>query len=36
VGAFLSPPAWGDTFMTAGFGGLHIVFGIVIWRKHGG
>jgi len=36
VGAFLSPPAWGDVFMAAGFGGLHIVFGIVIWRKHGG
>lgn len=34
--ALLSPPAWGDAFMAAGFGGLHIVFGIVIWRKHGG
>lgn len=36
VAAFLSPPGWGDAFMAAGFGGLHIVFGIVIWRKHGG
>jgi len=34
--AFLSPSGWGDAFMAAGFGGLHIVFGIVIWRKHGG
>ena len=34
--AFLSPAAWGDAFMAAGFGGLHIVFGFVIWRKHGG
>jgi hypothetical protein len=34
--AFLSPPSWGNAFMAAGFGGLHIVFGIVIWRKHGG
>lgn len=34
--AFLSPPAWGDAYMAIGFGGLHIVFGIVIWRKHGG
>ena len=34
--ALLSPPGWGDAFMAAGFGGLHIVFGIVIWRKHGG
>jgi len=29
-------PAWGNAFMAAGFGGLHILFGIVIWRKHGG
>jgi hypothetical protein len=36
VAAFLSPPAWGNAYMAAGFGGLHIVFGIVIWRKHGG
>lgn len=34
--ALLSPPAWGDAYMAAGFGGLHIVFGMVIWRKHGG
>ena len=25
-----------DAFMAGGFGGLHIAFGIVIWRKHGG
>ncbi len=34
--AFVSPPGWGNAYMAAGFGGLHIVFGIVIWRKHGG
>ena len=34
--ALVAPPAWGDAFMAAAFGGLHIVFGIVIWRKHGG
>lgn len=34
--ALLSPPSWGDAYMAAGFGGLHIVFGLVIWRKHGG
>lgn len=34
--ALVSPPSWGDAYMAAGFGGLHIVFGIVIWRKHGG
>lgn len=36
VAALLAPPAFGDAFMAAGFGGLHIVFGILIWRKHGG
>jgi len=36
VAALLSPPGWGDAYMAAGFGGLHIVFGIVIWMKHGG
>ncbi len=34
--ALLSPAAWGDAYMAAAFGGLHIVFGTVIWRKHGG
>ncbi|SVC26735.1 uncharacterized protein METZ01_LOCUS279589 [marine metagenome] len=36
VCTFLSPSAWGDIYMAAGFGGLHILFGTVIWRKHGG
>ena len=34
--ALVSPPSWGDAYMAVAFGGLHIVFGIVIWRKHGG
>jgi hypothetical protein len=34
--AFLSPATWGDAYMAGGFGGLHIIFGVVIWRKHGG
>lgn len=34
--ALFSPASWGDVYMAAGFGGLHILFGIVIWRKHGG
>jgi hypothetical protein len=34
--ALLSPPAWGDGFMAAGFGGLHMIFGLVIARRHGG
>lgn len=34
--ALLTPPAWGDAFMAAGFGGIHIVSGFVIARRHGG
>lgn len=34
--ALASPTNWGDAYMAAAFGGLHIVFGLVIWRKHGG
>lgn len=34
--AFFAPAAWGDLFMGAGFGLLHIVFGIVIARRYGG
>ncbi|MEW6733778.1 MAG: hypothetical protein AB1489_20790 [Acidobacteriota bacterium] len=34
--AFFCPLAWGDAFMAAGFGGLHIIFGFIIARRHGG
>lgn len=34
--ALFSPYAWGDWYMAMGFGGLHIVFGSVIARRHGG
>lgn len=34
--ALLGPPGWADWFMAAGFGGLHIVFGVVIARRYGG
>ena len=34
--AFLAPASWGDVFLAIGFGGLHIVFGFHIGRKHGG
>ena len=34
--ALLAPPSLGNVFMAVGFGGLHIAFGAIIWRKHGG
>ena len=36
AGAFFGPPAWGDALMAAGFGALHIIFGIHIARRYGG
>jgi hypothetical protein len=33
--AFVAPAAWGGWWMAAGFGGLHIVFGLVIARRYG-
>ena len=34
--ALASPGAWGTAYMAAGFGGLHVGFGLVIARRHGG
>jgi hypothetical protein len=34
--ALFTPAAWGNYLMAAGFGGLHIIFGIIIARRHGG
>jgi hypothetical protein len=34
--ACLAPPGFANWFMAAGFGGLHIFFGVIIARKYGG
>jgi hypothetical protein len=34
--ALVSEPTWGDPLLAAGFGGLHLIFGVHIARNHGG
>lgn len=34
--ALATPAGWADAWMAAGFGGLHIGFGLLIARRHGG
>jgi len=34
--AVLAPASWGNWFLAAGFGGIHVLFGFFIARRHGG
>jgi hypothetical protein len=34
--ALFCPQTWGDGMMALGFGGLHVIFGAIIARRHGG
>ena len=34
--AFALPASWANGLMAAGFGGLHVIFGWIIARRHGG
>jgi len=34
--AMLVTPGWNEALMAIGFGGLHVFFGLLIARKHGG
>ena len=34
--ALFCPLTWGTAFLGAGFGGLHLIFGIIIARRYGG
>jgi hypothetical protein len=34
--ALFAPPAWADALMALSFGGVHIVFGLLVARRYGG
>ena len=36
AGALFASAVWGNGFMAVGFGGIHVLFGILIARRYGG
>ena len=36
IAALVTPPGWGNAWLGMGFGGLQLVFGLYIARRHGG
>lgn len=36
IAAIVTPPEWSNLWLAIGFGGLHVIFGGYIFRKHGG
>jgi hypothetical protein len=34
--SLLAPALWGNVFLMLGFGAIHMVFGVLIARRHGG